>query len=636
MSPVNLLDETSVKRNSKARRASLKSGPSLERIIPGPPPVEADGGERLDVWGFRDTAFKVNSSGNVELTGSRYTFSGVEMPNFLPWIQNVLGVDIQLDDTNPSGYPPVVPETKKNPEFMAEVRKFLRDDQMSDDPALRLRHGHGHTQSEMYAIKYGQLERVPDLVVYPTEEEQVSALAEAALRHDVCLIPYGGGTNVSEALRCPTDEERVIVSVDMKRMNRILWIDPTNRMACIEAGAVGRHIMEQLASYGLTMGHEPDSVELSTLGGWIATLASGMKKNRYGNIEDLVLDVNVVTAHGKLTRSSVVPRESVGSDPKRWILGSEGNLGIITSAVVKLFPIPEVQRYGSILFPTFKEGVAFMYELTNEGTPPASVRLVDNMQFQFGMALKARSEGLAAIKSKMEKWYVTRLRGFDPERMVACTLVFEGSRREVKAQEASVYSIGRRHGGMKTGSENGERGYQLTFVIAYIRDFVMNHYVLGESFETSVPWSQVLSLCDNVKRRVQEEHKKRNLPGKPFISCRVTQVYETGVCVYFYFGYYYRGVDNPSEVYAEMERAARDEILRSGGSLSHHHGVGKIRQRFLPKIMSPTALAWRQQAKLAIDPKNVFGCANQPLLTETVASAEAGEEEPEHHNAGEE
>ena len=150
----------------------------------------------------------------------------------------------------------------------------------------------------MYAIRHGRLERVPDLVVYPSTEEQVTAIVEAAARHDVCLVPYGGGTNVTDALRCPVDEERSIVSVDLTRLDRILWIDPVNLMACIEAGAVGRQLQAELARHGFTLGHEPDSVEFSTLGGWIATHASGMKKNRYGNIEDLVLDVHVVTRVG--------------------------------------------------------------------------------------------------------------------------------------------------------------------------------------------------------------------------------------------------------------------------------------------------------------------------------------------------
>jgi alkyldihydroxyacetonephosphate synthase len=209
--------------------------------------------------------------------------------------------------------------------------------------------------------------------------------------------------------------------------------------------------------------------------------------------------------------------------------------------------------------------------------------------------------------------------------MVACTLVYEGSRGEVASQSEAVRRLAARHGGMRAGAENGQRGYQLTFGIAYLRDFVMKHYVLGESFETSVPWSQVLSLCTNVKRRLHDEYAHRKLPGRPFVTCRVTQVYQTGVCVYFYFGFYHRGLPHPAQLYGELERCARDEILKSGGSLSHHHGVGKIRQGFLPRIMSGAALEWSQEVKRAIDPSNIFGIANQAIETRTAAlRSEAG------------
>jgi len=462
----------------------------------------------------------------------------------------------------------------------------------------------------MYAIKYGKLVRVPDLVVWPTSEEQIEALVQLALKHDVVLVPYGGGTNVTDALRCPPTEKRFICSVDMRRMNRVLWIDPTNRMACIQAGAVGRHIMQQLAVYGFTMGHEPDSVEFSTMGGWIATHASGMKKNKYGNIEDLVLDVNAVTASGVLRRTHISPRESIGTDPKRMMLGSEGNYGIITSAVVKLFPLPTCQEHGSVLFKTFEDGVAFMFDLTRNGTPPASIRLVDNIQFQFGMALKPASSGWKAQKSKLEKLLVTKLKGFDPDKMVACTIVFEGTELEVQRQQDDLYRIALQHGGMKAGAENGKKGYELTFGIAYIRDFVMNYHIIAESFETSVPWSQCISLCDRVKKRMLAEHIERGLPGKPFVTCRVTQVYETGVAVYFYYAFSYLGLDNPSETYTELEHVARDEILAAGGSLSHHHGVGQIRKSYLPKIMSEGSMAFNREAKRAFDPKGIFGVRN--------------------------
>ncbi|MDP6932659.1 MAG: FAD-binding protein, partial [Myxococcota bacterium] len=442
------------------------------RIVPGPAPTTATEEESLDVWGFSDTRFQVNDNGNVELTGTRYPLSGYELPKLLPWIEGVMQVKVDTREVNTSNYPPPISEPRTHDAFMKDLSTVFEADQLCTDARQRLRHGHGHTQEEMYAIKYGELARIPDLVVHPTEQEQVVALVEAAQRHDVCLIPYGGGTNVTNALRCPENDERMMVSVDMRRMNRILWIDPVDQMACIQAGAVGRHIVTQLAEHGYTLGHEPDSVEFSTLGGWVATHASGMKKNRYGNIEDIVLDVNVVTAHGTLSRTTVAPRESVGSDPRRWVLGSEGNLGIITQAVVKLAKLPEVQRYGSVAFPTFEAGMGFLYSLTRAGDLPASVRLVDNLQFQLSMALKPAVTGLDARKSELQKLFVTRVKGFETDEMVACTLVFEGGRAEVEAQEEHVYGLAARYGGLKSGSSNGERGYQLTFGIAYIRDFI--------------------------------------------------------------------------------------------------------------------------------------------------------------------
>jgi alkyldihydroxyacetonephosphate synthase len=141
----------------------------------------------------------------------------------------------------------------------------------------------------------------------------------------------------------------------------------------------------------------------------------------------------------------------------------------------------------------------------------------------------------------------------------------------------------------------------------------MSHYIIAESFETSVAWSDALKLCENVKKRLHTEYSNLGLSGKPFITCRLTQVYKTGVAIYFYLGFYYKGISNPTEVYLELENIAREEILRSGGSLSHHHGVGKLRQSFLPQIMSPTALDWKKQLKTSVDPLNIFGSGNQSL-----------------------
>jgi alkyldihydroxyacetonephosphate synthase len=592
-------------------------------IIPGDPPRSGDDLVNPAAWGFTDAEFLAQPDDTVLFRGARYTLSGTELPELLPWARRVLGVDVRHDDRHESAYPPAVAEPYLNEEFIREIRPLLPADAITADSLVRARHGHGHTVEEIYAVNYGELGRVPDLVLYPDTEEVVDSIVEAAARHGVALVPYGGGTNVSDALRCPPDEERMIVAVDLARLNRIIWIDPVNLMARIQAGAVGRHIVAQLAAHGYTLGHEPDSIELSTLGGWIATNASGMKKNRYGNIEDLVLDMRVVTPRGELTRATIAPRESVGIDPRRAMFGSEGTLGIITSAVVKIFPLPEVQRYDSFIFRNFADGVAFMYDLTREATPPASVRLVDNPQFQLSQTLKPRATGAKKVKRRAEKLFVLKVRGFDPDEMCACTIVYEGDREQVDAQDKAVRRIARRHRGMRGGPENGRRGYQLTYGIAYLRDFVMKHFVLAESLETSVPWSRTIELCESVKQRIRDEYARRGLPGRPFVCARVTQVYQTGVCVYFYLAFSHKAVENPVEVFAELERCARDEILRCGGSLSHHHGVGKLRRGFLPRVMSQGTLDLRSDLKHAVDPDNVFGIANQGIGSNRAVTADA-------------
>ena len=580
---------------------------STGRIVPNALPVEDDSQLAQDAWGFRDTSFTLLDNGSVSLTGQRYALSGLELPSLLPWVSEVMSVNFRASAIPRKPFPPAIPASRADDAFMAALNAVVSPAAISQDPIVRLRHGHGHTVEEIYALRNDGLSRIPDVVVYPESTEDVEHLVSFAAAHNVCLLPYGGGTNVIDALRCPDSETRVILSVDMRRMNRILWIDAENHTACVQAGAVGRHLADALGKHGFTMGHEPDSYEFSTLGGWIATHASGMKKNRYGNIEDLLLDVQVVTSNGLVSRTPVVPRDSIGADPRRWIMGSEGRFGIITQAVVKLRRLPEAEQHDAIVFKSFEDGVNFLYDLTRTGKIPASVRLVDNMQFQLSQTLKPGAEGMAAVKRKFEKWFITKAKGFEPSSMVACTLLYEGNRDEVASQQATVKRLASKYSGVHAGAENGAKGYQLTFGIAYIRDFVMGFGVLAESFETTVSWTDVRGLIARVKQRLLDEFAQLGLSSKPFITARVTQLYDSGVCVYFYLGIHHGAAEHPTDVYAILERAARDEILKAGGSLSHHHGIGRLRREFLPRVLSPAALAWSDGIKHAVDPLHLFG-----------------------------
>eukprot|EP00455_Lapot_gusevi_P019918 TRINITY_DN2118_c0_g1_i4.p1 TRINITY_DN2118_c0_g1~~TRINITY_DN2118_c0_g1_i4.p1 ORF type:complete len:219 (+),score=106.68 TRINITY_DN2118_c0_g1_i4:69-659(+) len=194
--------------------------------------------------------------------------------------------------------------------------------------------------------------------------------------------------------------------------------------------------------------------------------------------------------------------------------------------------------------------------------------------------------------------------------MTAVTLMFEGTAEQVAAQEKTVYSTAAKYGGKKAGSENGLRGYFLTFMIAYLRDFGFKYYFMAESFETSVPYDKVLELCDRVKARIRASAAAKGVPGTPFVSCRVTQLYDTGACVYFYFGFLFRGLKDPVKVFSEVEHEAREEIMRCGGSLSHHHGVGKLRKEFMSQTVGETGLHMLRGIKQTIDPQNIFGNGN--------------------------
>ena len=218
-----------------------------KRIVPKALPFDDDAQLAPDAWGFRDTAFKLLPNGSVTLSGSRYALSGLELPSLLPWVSDIMRVDFKSMSLNKSSYPPKVPESRASGEFLAALGKIFAPASLTTDALVRLRHGHGHTVEEIYALRTNGLSRVPDVVVFPENTEQVQALVAFALEHNAAIVAFGGGTNVTDALRCSDHESRVIISADMRRMNRILWIDPENRCACIQAGAVGRYLADALA-----------------------------------------------------------------------------------------------------------------------------------------------------------------------------------------------------------------------------------------------------------------------------------------------------------------------------------------------------------------------------------------------------
>ena len=568
-------------------------------------------------WGFADTRFMLNQDGSVTLTGDRYDMAGYRMYDFLPYVEEVLGVQLDWNTTKPEIDPKPIPEGRRNSAFCQAVEASFDARQYSFDDRIRLIHSHGQTTAdEVYQVLYERLDRCADMVFFCESEANAQDIIRLAGVHGVCLVPYGGGTSVSSALQLPARERRMIVVVNMRRMNRVEWIDELNLRACAQSGISGQELERKLAARGFTSGHEPDSIELSTLGGWISTNASGMKKNRYGNIEQIVENITLITPQGRIEQVEALSRASLGMQPQNLLFGSEGNLGLITKAVIKIHPLPEVKKYGSLVFPNFEQGTRFLRQLARSAYRPASVRLVDNVQFRFGQALKPRSTGYEKLLDRLKKFYLLRLRGFDVDQIAATTIVMEGSSREVKFQEANIYRLAKDFQGIPAGADAGRRGYMLTFAIAYIRDFLSDYHVIGETFETSVSWSRIGDVCRAVKETADREHRRQKLPGKAYVSYRITQLYHTGVCIYFMFGIYTRGVKRPDRVFSRMEHRLREAILRNGGSISHHHGVGKIRKDFMNKTLSASSIDLLLKLKQSSDPENTFAIGNNVFAQE--------------------
>ncbi|KAL3920984.1 MAG: hypothetical protein SGILL_002989 [Bacillariaceae sp.] len=607
-----------------------------EKDSPSLPVIEASvqsshstsAGEQLGFWGFDDSGFvvRIDCHGRryVTMKGNRYALCGRSLSKLLPFMESALQVKVDL--TNEFGQASSSSDTDAESDLSSKNQAYLLEafgHRVSISRAERARHGSGHSQEDVVTLRTSKQVRIPDAVVWPNTEDEVTALINDARAFSWCLIPFGGGTNVTSATQCPNKETepRPIVSVDMRRMNRLLWLNEEDGLAHIEAGIIGRDLVDLLESRGYTMGHEPDSLEFSTLGGWIATKASGMKRSKYGNIEDIVMSTRMVGADGALWKGSrsadktCAGRVAEGMDVSTLALGSEGSLGIITSAVVRVWPLPESKQYDGILFPDFRSGLQFVRALSRHRTRmPACVRLLDNAHFRLGQALRPdQSSWFQSIQEVLSKsWLYAKASGksLDAERVVCATICYEGSIAEVQEQMHFAKTLAKQFGGLMLGPRAGKSGYELTYMIAYLRDFAMTYHILGESFETFVPWSKIETLIAATKERILNEHSKRLLPGVPFVGCRVTQLYHEGACLYFYLCMSIDGVSDASHRFAELERAARDEILKQGGSLSHHHGLGKLRASFIEDRTSPAFRQATTALKQSLDEKNVFGVRN--------------------------
>ena len=281
------------------------------------------------------------------------TFSDANKPKLWPYLKGELGME-DGPRTSPISFENInLPPLKENSPFIGALEEALKQDQISNNKKDRLIHAAGKSFRDLLRLRRGQVDYAPDLVVYPSSEDDVVAIIKAASEHDVVIIPFGGGTNIAGCLEPKDREGRFIVSLDMWRMNRVLSVDKKSLVARIQAGVYGPYMEEQLEQEGVTLGHFPDSFVHSTLGGWVATRSAGMQSDKYGKIEDMVIALRMVTPSGTI-ETRTVPNTSNGIDIRSLCIGSEGILGVITEVTVQVHRLPEYKLFEGWLFPDFE------------------------------------------------------------------------------------------------------------------------------------------------------------------------------------------------------------------------------------------------------------------------------------------
>ena len=511
-------------------------------------------------------------------------FSHDDKPAFGPFIKQHLGVDVGQTSTHPTAFEDLeIPDPQLEDALRAALERAAGEAHVSDDELDRIVHARGKSLRDLVRQRRGDLGRVPDVVVRPGSEDEVTEILRAALDADAVVIPFGGGTSISGSLEAPRDETRTVISVDLERMDRLVDIDATSRLARVQAGVYGPRLEEQLNAQGWTLGHYPDSFTHSTLGGWIATRSSGMQSDRYGDIADSTRGLRVVTPAGLLV-TRPVPHTSTGPSVREMVLGSEGRLGVICEATVHVRRLPAERTILGYLLPDWASSLAAMRDIAASEAAPSVTRVADAPETAFSFATKKGGGPLDAVQSKVLKLFLEKRKGFDTGEMCLGFIGYEGSERHVGAQRKAVKRIVAHHGGLCIGSSPGELYDQKKFDTPYIRDYLLDRGVLADVSETAAPWAALPGLHANAVAAARGAFAQLGVRG--YVMCHMSHSYHAGACLYFTFAITPSGKRDGLEEYGTVKSAIQQAFVDNGGTLSHHHAVGTEHAEWLEQDIS--------------------------------------------------
>ena len=459
----------------------------------------------------------------------------------------------------------------------------------------RVMHTYGSAYVDVVRGFRGDFSAAPELVGFPRSEDDVARILDWANQEKVAVVPYGGGTSVVRGVECrPEDRARVgavgVLSLDLTGLDAVTDVDAVSRTARIQAGARGPVLERQLGQHGLTLRHFPQSFEFSTLGGWVATRAGGHFATLYTHIDDLVSSVEAVSPAGAL-RTRNLPGSGAGPSPDRLLLGSEGALGVITAATVRVRPRPRYKAAATALYGTFEDAVIAARLLVQSDLHPSNCRVLDPREARLnGVDGAGRAVLLVAFESDdhdLEAWMRRALE------LVADTggTVESPVRYKSPATTESV-------------APQGADTWRSAFIDApYLQTNLVSLGIMVDTFETAITWSGFEALHADIIREVRGAMKAAS--GHAFLSCRFTHVYPDGPAPYYTFACPVRpGAE--LEQWADIKSAASEVLDRHRATITHHHAVGRTHRPWYERQVPGLFLSALGAAKRTLDPSGIM------------------------------
>jgi alkyldihydroxyacetonephosphate synthase len=434
-------------------------------------------------------------------------------------------------------------------------------------PAVRLTHALGQSLPDWLRLRYGRIDAAPDGVAFPESAEQVRELLRFAIGAGAAVVPYGGGTSVCGHLDAAPG--RPTLSVGMCRLRTLTSLDRDSLLATFGAGVAGPDLEAQLRAHGYTLGHFPQSFEYSTLGGWVVTRSSGQQSLRYGRIEQLFAGGRMETPQGTL-EIPTFPASSAGPDLRELVLGSEGRLGILTEATVRISPLPEFEAFHAVFLPDWERAEPAARAIVQARLGLSMLRLSNPVETQTMLTLAVHGKSAARQVALLET--LLRLRGAGEGK---CMLLVgaSGARGQARAALAAALKIARRHGGVHAGRGLGERWKRNRFRNVYLRNAAWERGYAIDTVETALDWPRVTPAMRAVEQAAVDALAADGEQVHAYTH--LSHLYPQGASVYTTFIWRLAGnIDADLARWRRLKTAVSDAIVAGGGTISHQHGVG--------------------------------------------------------------